>query len=596
LTETYLIDGQALDPSYFGQLDAQTGQWIPKSYTGAYGTNGFYLKFADNSNTTAATLGKDSSGNGNNWTPNGFATQDQMLDSPTNNFCTLNPLDQQPGASTDMVISGGNLTVNGGAGNNYVQRGNFWFKTGKWYCRVKLIQPQGGSTQSWPMAGIISENSARAHWIGYSDTNAWSICLGSVVSTTIWNGASTSWSTVYGANDYLDIAVDVDAGKLWFGKNGTWSGNPDGSTGAAFSNLPGTGTWLTVGCSTFSTYGVTWDFQSSPPTNASSFKTLCTANLPTPAIKKPSQYFDTATWTGTGAPQSIPLALQPDLAWFKCRSNTANHGLWDSIRGTSAELASNAAGTETSVSDAITAFTPTGVTLGADASGFSNYSGRTFAGWFWKKGTSPGFDIQTGTSDGSGTLTLTHSLGAPPAFIIYKERNYASSWDVWHQSLTLNQCLILSGMSATVTNPNFITTLNSTTVTNTAIWHASQPLIAYLWAEVAGFSKFGSYTGNGSADGPFVYCGFKPKFVIWKCSTTARHWMMSDGSRNSSNPVNFILNPNLSNSEITDAPLDFLSNGFKVRADSAYLTTNNSGDTYIFAAFAEAPFKYATAL
>jgi hypothetical protein len=274
LSEVYFIDGQALDASSFGQTDTNSGQWIPKAYSGTYGAQGFYLKFGNSGN-----LGLDSSPNGNTFTVNNFAATDQMLDSPTNNYCVMNPLDWV--YANDNPTSGGNLTVTGqNSGDGWASiKSTFRVSTGKWYFRAKVV----AVSATRPFLGLHNESAyaaTPAPHCGYTgDPGGWGLNCASPATLHNNNTTGTNSTFTYAANDIIEVAFDMSTGKLWYGKNGAWAtgANPDGGTGADFSNLSGT---IHISCESYSSAGLTFDFQTAAPSNASTFKNLCTANLP----------------------------------------------------------------------------------------------------------------------------------------------------------------------------------------------------------------------------------------------------------------------------------------------------------------------------
>jgi hypothetical protein len=623
LAEAYLIDGIALDANSFGQVDSYTGQWIPKAPSVSdYGKNGCSLNFSN-----SGSLGADSapiSGNhaaANNWTPTNFAAYDQMLDSPTNNFCTLNPFDHGYFVSGYNAVdfSKGNLTMTAVANAEYgtIIRGTIGVSSGKWYWRaqcsagcngyVAAVGVHDGSPlnqTAQQMPGYINDPSGGWAWYG-----GWG--WGGETGPKLYhNGSASALSSVqyYQGGDWVEIALDMDVGKIWFGKNGTWSGNPSNGTGEAFSGLTGTifpcasASWN----SSHGTGGWTFDFQGGTP--PAGFKALCTANLSAPTIKKASQYFNAVTYTGSGASKSLTgVGFQPDLIWSKPRNITSEHGLYDSLRGPTKALRSNNTAAEITQSDAMSSIDLNGYTItGADSnSGYLNYSGWTYVNWFWKKGATPGFDIVTDTSPASGvTGSYSHGLGAKPAFIVVKTRAGAGggAWSVSHKAMAANMTdyyMNLNSTSGVGTQAGCWGAEPTTTqfsITSNVTGQANTSFIAYLWAEIAGFSKFGSYTGNNSSDGPFVYCGFKPKYVLIKAIVSGQGgWAIFDSARYGSNPCSGYLCADVSSAEDTSGALaiDALSNGFRPRATNVGL--NGSGATYIFAAFAEVPFKYSTA-
>jgi hypothetical protein len=341
-------------------------------------------------------------------------------------------------------------------------------------------------------------------------------------------------------------------------------------------------------------------FTYTPPTG---FKALNTQNLPDATIKKGNQYFNALTYTGTGGARSISgLGFQPDFVWLKDRASagTNSHQLFDSVRGGGKRLSSN-------TTDAEATNPSNGYLSTFDADGFSsvagatdnfnwNNSGTQYAAWNWKKGATQGFDIVTYTGVG-GSASFNHSLGVKPSFIIVKCRSTGgNSADVYHKDLGATKGIYLDLTNAAATSSVFWNNTEPTTTqftvgaTNNANG-TGFTYVAWLWAEVAGFSKFGSYTGNGSADGPFVYLGFRPKFVMVKRTDSTGNWDIFDSQRIQYNLTTSVVSANTSNAEVNSSTygIDILSNGFKLKTTDA--TINASGGTYIFAAFAENPFR-----
>jgi hypothetical protein len=322
-------------------------------------------------------------------------------------------------------------------------------------------------------------------------------------------------------------------------------------------------------------------------------------------------------YTGTGSTRNITdVGFQPDFTWIKSRSNGAyHHRLVDSVRGVTKEIYSNLTNAEGTDPNGLTTFLSNGFTLGS--SNEYNASATTFVAWNWNAGgatvtntagsitstvspnTTSVFSIVTYTGNPAAEKTVGHGLGAVPKMIILKARNATANWLVYHESLGRDTYLKLNLTDAAAgTISNYWGSSGPTTTTFGLIGggygnNSSNTYVAYCWAEVAGYSRFGSYVGNGSADGPFVYCGFKPAFWMMKSTSAGSHWVMYDSKRNTYNQVNLQLAANLTDIESNESrPVDFLSNGVKIKF-SSYL--NVSGDTYIYAAFAETPFKYARA-
>jgi len=329
------------------------------------------------------------------------------------------------------------------------------------------------------------------------------------------------------------------------------------------------------------------------------------------------------TYTGTGATQTISnsangVSFQPDLVWVKGRSGATDHAWYDSVRGTTKDLASNTSAAETTQSTGLTAFGSTGFTIGALAK--MNTSSATYVGWQWKAGgtavtntdgtitttvsasPSSGFSVMTYTGTGIDNKTIGHGLNAVPKFLIWKPRASVTDWMVWHTGLSgYNYDVRLNTTAAQGTGAN---PLNNTAPTSTVITLRNQgdvngsgtTIVCYAFAAVAGYSAFGSYTGNGSADGPFVYLGFRPRWVMIRNPAIVANWLIFDSSRDTYNQEVLFLFANTADAEQNSSAsvaLDFVSNGFKIRQTSGNI--NASGNSLIYAAFAETAFKFANA-
>ena len=334
--------------------------------------------------------------------------------------------------------------------------------------------------------------------------------------------------------------------------------------------------------------------------------------MPFTTIKKPSDYFNTKLYTGNGGTQSITgLDFQPDWVWIKERSSTSSHALFDAIRGATIKLSSNNTDANNTSTADLTSFNSDGFTNGN--SGAVNESGQTYASWNWKANgsgssntdgsitstvsvnTTSGFSIVKYTGNSSAGATIGHGLGVVPNVIIAKKLNNTSNWSVYHSGLgNFAKVLSLNTTSAATTDSGvwdnvptssrFLVGSDNTTNAN------GDDYIAYCFAEKQGFSKFGSYTGNGNADGPFIYTGFKPAFYIIKSATGTRSWIIKDNKRPGYNVNGSYLLANGSEVEGTgsgNVASDECSNGFKIRGTSTSL--NFSGETYIYMTFAEEP-------
>jgi len=624
------LDGIAVaDAGSFGEFDATTGAWNPKAYTGSYGTNGFRLPFSDNSGTTSTTLGKDSAGN-NNFTPNNFSVasgsgNDSLVDSPSSfgtdtgvggeirgNYATLNPLH---GTGT---LSNGNLDFTSAA-NPHKRAGTMGVFSGKWYYEA-VMTAQVGSYQG---VGVGNQNYiAAAGGIGGS-ADSWGILSESGINGYSYhnNSAGPDYGTI-NVNDVMMVAYDVDAGKIWFGVNGTWfnSGAPASGTGAIYTNLSGT-LFPAISSGSGGTLICNFGQRSFSYQAPAGFKSLCTANLPTPTIAKGSDYMDVKLYTGNGSTQTISgLNFSPDLVWLRNRSQASNWVQFDTVRGALIRLCSNLTVSEASLANSLTSFDSTGFTYGSEGSG--NNNGDAFAAFCWDAGSSTasnpdgsitssvrasasaGFSVVSWTSDGASSIkTMGHGLNAAPALVIIKNRDSVDDWTVYHSSFSnlVRNYLRLNTTAAVATRGiDLWSTFSSTTfgLDQSFIAANGHKCIAYCFAPVAGYSSMGSYVGNGSAsDGPFVYTGFRPRYVLIKRSDSAvEAWFILDSARNTYNPENsYLIAHSASQEDANNSTVntDFLANGFKSRASSSGL--NASGGTYIYAAFAESPINYSRA-
>ena len=325
-------------------------------------------------------------------------------------------------------------------------------------------------------------------------------------------------------------------------------------------------------------------------------------------VNKPSDYFNTVLYVGNNSTNVITgVGFQPDLVWLKDRVNANSHNLYDSVRGATKALISNATNAEITRATGLTSFDSDGFTMGSYG-GHNESPGNV--GWSWLGGgtavsntdgsitssvssnPTSGFSVVTYTSNGTSGATVGHGLGVAPSMIIVKRRNSAEDWGVGHQSLTWNNFLRLnttgaSSASAGLWN-NTAPDSDKFTLGNSGISNngSGTTMVAYCFADVKGFSKFGSYVGNGSTDGTFVYTGFKPAMVIMKRTDVAQSWIMFDNKRDTYNEATKVLYPNLTNADDANN-LDLLSNGFKPRSASSF--TNGTSNNYIYMAFAEQP-------
>ena len=550
----------------------------------------------------------------NDWTPNNISltagtTYDSMIDVPTlyadggngrGNYCIVSGVDKRTGTSSVVQYAGLRAFANNTGMSAAYQRfrgtmrldsPSYWeaiYTTGDAYWVADL----GVCTENW--------NVQTDGTVGASGTNSLGMFAGYDGSRSIvQNGTVLFSSLTWNAGDILQIAYDPTTGYVWIGRNNTWfnSGNPAAGTGRvgivaspAFPAFaPRNSVYLDVN------FGQR-PFTYTPPTG---FKALNTQNLPDATIKKGNQYFDATAYSGTGSIQSIVNSggMQPDLLWIKCRSSIAFHDIVDSVRGVNNVLSSNSTAAEVAGSF-VTSLNSNGFTLPANVTSDAYYTNigspaNTFVAWQWKESVSAGFDIVTYTGTGS-SRTVAHSLGVAPKMIIVKTRSAVSAWVAYHASLGTGKVMVLNGTNAVQTLANYWDTApdasNITLGSSSDVNANAATYVAYCFAEVAGYSKFGSYTGNGSADGPFVYCGFRPRWIMVKRTDAIEDWIIYDSARDTYNPEQLYLYPNSSAAEAGSgtARIDFTSNGFKCRNSGQ---GNVSGGTYIFMVLAENPFK-----
>jgi len=575
-------------------------------------------------------FGYDASGRGNNWTANNLSStagagNDSLTDTPTaygtdtgvggtvrGNYCTMNPVNK----GSTVTLSNGNLDQVTASGGWNSARASIAVASGKWYWEVTIT----GTTQL-VMHGVddnaynVTTNPSSAYVGAY--TNSWGVYAsnGQKRNNT---GSGTAYGSAFAQNDVMMVAMDMDSGKIWWGKNGTWfaSGDPVAGTNAGYTNLSGyTLNPATSGFDTTDTCTHNFGQRAFAYTAPSGFKALCTQNLPTPTIGATSttqanDYFNPVLYTGTGSTRTVTgVGFQPDFLWIKERSEARDHALFDAVRGAGKYLFSNTTDAEDTATSMMSAFTSDGFTVGA--SSYTNANTQTYVSWNWKAGgtgvtntagtitstvsanTTAGFSVVTWTYNSSGG-TIGHGLGVAPSMIIQKIRDTAGyNWDVYHVSVGATKRLSINTTAAeqTFTGPWNNTTPTSTVFSSGASWYPSgDKVVSYCFAAVPGYSAFGSYTGNGSTDGPFVFTNFRPRFVMIKISSSTGNWVIIDTARGTYNAIGPRLYADLSDAEYTADRYDILSNGFKIRTTSG--ESNSSGGTYIYMALAENPFKY----
>ena len=604
MTEFNVVDGQALTPSDFGEYDDDTGVWKPKRYTGTYGTNGFYLDMSTSGSTVT-----DQSGNGNDWTATNMnlttstaTTYDKMTDVPTltdedtANFATLNPL--MPNSVSNTTFSDGNLKMTPAANaNSYYGLGTIGLKSGKWY-----FEAQGyrlGTSTSFRIG--FSKNQ------GVVDAN---IAIYNAAGNYTIEGTTITGKATYTNGDIIGTAVDLDSNTIEFFKNNISQGSVSISSGEWYphARIYATNSYTTEAI--ICNFGQQ-PFKYTPPTG---YKKLNTYNLPDSSIVDGSQYMNTVLWTGNGGTQSITgVGFQPDLVWSKKRSSANSHRLFDAVRGAGKLIWSNLTNIESDVgSTEISSFDSDGFTYGGSG---ANEGSDTVVSWNWRgsdssavsntdgtitstvsANTTSGFSVVTANSGSAGNKTVGHGLGVAPKLVIMKVRDAVGAWYVWVTGFSASQFLMLNATNAVGTDSRLwanATPTSSVVSFESGYYPAtSKELVFYCFADVEGFSKFGSYTGNGSTDGTFVYTGFRPAYVLVKNSTTGGlSWVINDTSRDTYNECNKDLIADGSSAESNPSPgrMDILSNGFKIRSSAN--SVNQSGNTFIYMAFAENPFK-----
>ena len=680
MAEVHHVDGTALDPSSFGET--KDGIWVPKAYSGSYGTNGFYLPFDDGS-----AIGDDESGQGDDFTVTGggsptLASGDVVKDSPTNNFATMNALVPLGSAQSLFTGTEGGLKVTTSASSYAQGMATTAVKTGKWYYEVYIT---AAGYPSWQIGWLASNmdglgNSELPTWAGANNaemtgTSAIGYFTGSDLYIADWGAANFSTQQVAASGfhsagdapttgDIIGIAADFDNRKFFFHINGEY-GNVGAGTGnpATGANPSSTYTeseipdnidkfpWLVAygtsgfvfnfgqdgsfaGNLTGGNVGTESDgesigaFKYAVP---SGFKAICTSNLSDITIgpgqsTQADDHFNTVLYTGNGGTNAITgVGFQPDLVWVKARSASNNNELYDSVRGTAKRLYSDSDVVESTGS--LTAFGTDGFTHVSGPVG-GNANTVTYAAWNWKAGTSfsndasatsvgnvdsagsvnqaAGFSIIGYTGVNQSEMDIAHGLGATPEIIFLKDRDSNSNtnaWHGWHKDISANYFYLSSNAASAAEGDGYGTFKSAhtdtlikfrTNGTANSMTESGDDYIVYAFRSIDGYSHVGSYVGNGSADGPYVYTGFRPAFVLLKIATgTTGNWSIYDNKRDTDNVVREYLIPNDSQVAGTTDTMDFLSNGFKVRNASNYI--NYSGGLYIFLAFAEQPFKFANA-
>ena len=646
MAEVILADGTSYAPTQFGET--KNGVWIPKDPDGtSFGTTGFHLDFASSSD-----LGNDVSGNNNDFTNVGMSAHDQMLDTPTfdsssngGNFCVMNPLN----SGSNNTFSEGNLKVTNSSGGCSAL-GTMSLITGhKWYFEGKLT----GSGNNW--IGIIEENgytnsaNTNSSIAGSSGFNNY---LYGYNGSIYYGANSSATGATMGSGDIMGVLVDLESATntIQFYKNGAAQGSAFNLTGTGINYTPmsdrgsGSGDGFIfnfgqdssfAGAETAQTNSDATGYGSFYYDDGASAKAICTGNLPVadainPALTDddfPQKLFDAKLYTGDGTSSNAitGVGFQPDFVWIKSRSAAENHNLYDSTRGANKRIKSNTTGGETT--EGLPSFDSDGFTVDAGGT-ICNVSSRTYVGWTWRinggttSSNSNGSVTSTvqvdpsgafslvkyrGGLTGAGAATVGHGLSKAPSLIIFKGYGNLSGGDgqwwvgsdeltSWNYFIRLNTTAdeidksgngSMASPTSTVFSVNNTDGLGAGTIDN----------LAYCFTNVEGYCKTGGYTGNANDDGAFVYTGFRPAWILMREIATDNWGIYDDkriGQNDDSGSGNAVLYPDTNNDEENQASraIDLLSNGFKLRTSNA---TFNASGNYVYLAFAENPFKYATA-
>tara|TARA_R110000824_G_scaffold310859_1_gene498123 strand:+ start:1917 stop:4532 length:2616 start_codon:yes stop_codon:yes gene_type:complete len=669
LAETIGVDGLALAASNFGET--KNGIWIAKSPSvSEYGNHGYRLQYKFSAVGTGAddTIGCDTSGKNNHFTSTNVVASDcNIPDSPENVFATLMG-GLAEGANEYQsyapgTYSNGTLNITGTAAGWCNGKSNFLVNSGKWYVECRVNAWNGSN---YVRLGVYARPARTydEYFILGNGSGQIDAAARNVVSS-------------FGTGVIIQIALDLENNNIFFGIDNTWSNSATASeivagtatnAFASGSNVPtgdgfdygfyfnphSTGTNITVNFGQDSAFGgeetatTNTDsegfgtFQYAPPTG---FLAMCTSNIVEPAVGNnsdilPNQAFNTVLYTsddiGASGTQNVTgVGFKPDWVWIKNRdSNSTEHTLYDSSRGTGRHLSSSSAAVEVGLNSQygyLGTFGNDGFTLrgGSTNSNYVAQSTDKYVSWNWKLNggtTSTNSDgsadstvqvnrtlgmsqvLYTGNASGAGAeQTIGHGLGVIPDVILFKARDYGGTWYMYHKDLDTpnDNHLYLAGTNAEVTTSNDymnrvgptdeVFSLGYEFATN----KASATYIAYCFKSITGYSKYGVYEGNSNASGTYVHLGFRPKWVMIKnIDGAGDNWYVADDVRETAdapgNPITEILNPNTTNDEYTTGSnkIDFLANGFKCR-DASSGDTNINNEEFIYWAFAEAPFKYA---
>ena len=620
--EMYWIDDQQLTPSSFGETNADTGEFVPIEYEGTYGTTGWYLDFSDNSNTTSSTLGKDRSGNNNDWTPANFSvasnnTTDSVPDTPTNNYATLNRICGRDGYFAE---------ISDGALHTHLINGSYYqfavatqsITSGKYYWEVTVDDSGTAGDDTKAAITVVdmdtSTQNGTPDWkrrIYYRD--------GEAKVSNAEGGTKAAYGASWTDGDVIGVALDMSAGTLTMYKNGTSQGVLDDTM---LTNLPDGG-WFPA-CAGYASPNFTFNFGQQPfaHTPPAGHGHLCTGNMPASqyTIKDPSKHFNIELYTGNDSDghARTGLGFQPNLVCIKDRGDGNHHRVYDSVRGVNAALITSADWDEDQYATygQFESFDSDGFTVGIGTGtsaqrGEATNSAEPHVAWCWKASATAGFEIVSYEGTGS-SRAVSHTLGVKPEMIIIKNRDDDENWIVYHAGQASDpetDYLILNDGSGIGGDDTW---LNDTPPTNSQ-WEYSgggnsynangDNYIAYVFASIPGFSKIGTYKGTGDTEGPYIYTGFRPAYILTKRveTTPNAYWNIFDSARDPHNSKQTASYKRLlahsSGAEATNhsnyTPPEFFSNGFRIIHGSA--DKNYDNKRFVYIAFAESPFKYANA-
>lgn len=557
IAEVHFIDGQALTPADFGETDTATGNWKAKAYTGTYGTNGFYLDFSN-----PAALGTDASGNGNDWTVNGTVTQ--VTSTPTNVYCSLDPSI----AGTTATLIAGNTKMSSVSSTQHKSAGGSMRipPTGQWGWRV--TSASSANNEDIGVAGLNynPQLPAAGAEVGTRATDY--VYRSNAVKVN--SGSSVAYGATFTSGDNIDVGCDADAGTIEFFKNGV-------SQGVAFTGVDFSQVMVPGGSNAETSATTVYDFTTAP----AGYLTLCTGNLPkiTDSI---DNHFVVDLDTGANIETTAKANFTNYMTWIKDRANVNNHQVMDTARGATNVLQTNTTAAQTTYT------APTGNSV---AWTFNLPNTKT-SGWLGSPTITPSKEIYNDSAmfkmsivayTGNGTVgaTIPHSLGVAPGMVIIKKLSASASWAIWHQDLPDATYFLEFDADAQAVNANM---WNSTTPTSTLISFGNNDqnnasggtYVAYIFAPSDGI-KIGSYTGNGSADGPFVNAGISPIWSLFKSSGATGSWSVLDSVRDTYNPVDTFVYANSSAAENTFGDgVDYTAVGMKNRSTNGNLNPSAS--------------------